>query len=280
MPTARPIQGDVMEEALVELTRRFRPPAVIFDIDSTLSSAAHRSDLTSGTLGGKDWSTFHGGMVLDAPIQHTVDKLKAHVARGDRIVLLSMRPERFRTATVDWLRGNGIEFDELYLRPEGNYRPGIQVKEDIFRKEIAPRFVVKTAYDDREDLVEMWNRVGIDARKVTDPGLPPLEGHPIPDPKYPKDKPLSLEEARARLKKQASSWDKRPAGKKYGGKQLGAESGDWGHYDWGSGADGYFVGPHVRKLKGKSVPVVGYWVDRKMSFSAVDRLRSKVGGSE
>jgi hypothetical protein len=159
-----------------------KPQAVLFDIDGTISSAEHRGGDPRKTI-ISDWSKFHGLMVLDQPIQHTVDKLIAHKRNGQKVVLLSMRPERFRRFTERWLSDMDIPYDALYLRPSADYRKGNDVKRAIYEKEIEPQYDVVHAYDDRDDIVKMWRDMGLNASKVTDPGLPPFEGGPVPDPR-------------------------------------------------------------------------------------------------
>jgi hypothetical protein len=160
-----------------------RPDAVIYDLDGTITSAVHRSVQLDQT---NDWSAFHGRMVLDQPIENRLRGLRGHRRKGRKVILLSMRPERFRKHTEAWLRAHDVPFDELYLRPETDYRRGTDVKLAIYLEKIAPRFNVLEAYDDTPAVLDMWRVVGVPAHAVTDPGLPPYEGLPARDPKYPR----------------------------------------------------------------------------------------------
>lgn len=166
-----------------------RPKGVIFDFDSTLSSVVHRQHLV--TEFPKDWSKFHGSMVLDAPLEHTIRKLRAHKKAGDKIIILTMRPERFRPFSERWLRAHNIPYDKLYMRPEGDFRAGDASKLGIYRDEIAPAYDVEYAYDDRPEVLGMWKAVGVKAVPVSDPGLPPYEGLPVADPKFPRGRAAS-----------------------------------------------------------------------------------------
>jgi hypothetical protein len=152
---------------------------VIFDADGTLSSVAHRVPY----LDKGDWSRFHGEMYLDAPIAKTIAAARRHKARGDAVIVLSMRPERFRAVTERWLKEAGVPYDEVHLRPEGDPRSGTEVKRDIYRRKIAPRYDVVRAYDDHQPILDMWREEGVPALRVTDPVLPPLPRRPAPDPK-------------------------------------------------------------------------------------------------
>ena len=212
-----------------------RPRGVIFDMDSTLSSVVHRRQYIEQSP--KDWSKFHGAMVLDAPLEHTIRKLKAHKKAGEKIVILTMRPERFRKFTDRWLRQQNVPFDVLYMRPEGDYRTSDAAKLALYREEIEPNYDVDIAYDDRPDVLDMWKAVGVEGRQVSDPGLPPFEGLPVPDPRYPKGR---------------AAWS--------------------GAGGVGRVGDRVYVPPHERVVAGKLVNVEGYF----RRLSAVDRLAVKL----
>ena len=226
------------------ITLAARPRGVIFDMDSTLSSVVHRRHLV--TEYPKDWSRFHGSMVLDAPLEHTIRKLRAHKKQGEKVIILTMRPERFRPFTERWLRQQNVPFDRLYMRPEGDFRSSDAAKLAIYREQIAPEFDVELAYDDRTDVLDMWKAIGVKAVPVSDPGLPPFEGQPVPDPKYPKGRFI-------------------PFGK------YGQKSGAGGIGRVGARV---YVPPHERVVAGKLVKVDGYF--RKLS--AIDRLLVKLSG--
>lgn len=176
---------DLLELALVP---RKRKRAVVYDIDGTLTSAVHRVNLLDQSP--RDWSTFHGGMTVDAPIERTIYQLRKEKEEGLAVVLLTLRPDRYRQETEDWLAQHDVPYDELYLRPEGTQGiRGNQMKEIIYQKDIAPRFKVERAYDDHQPNLDMWRRVGVPSVKVFDPAIDPLPGRPASDPKYPFNKP-------------------------------------------------------------------------------------------
>jgi hypothetical protein len=171
-----------LRDIYVGLAANAKPRAVIFDVDSTLSSAKYRSYLLDQPV--KDWSRFHGSMVLDAPIPHTVNRLRRLHDQGNKIIVLTMRPERYRAVTERWLDNHDIPYDEAWFRPAGNYTPGVSMKRQIYEQNIKDRFEVIDAYDDRKDMTDMWQAAGIpEAHHVVDPGIPPMEGLPVPDPR-------------------------------------------------------------------------------------------------
>lgn len=167
---------------VLELARK--PRAVIFDMDGTLASMTHREKFVQQSP--KNWSMFHGGMVLDRAIRETALEARKARARGDKVIIVTLRPDRFASHTKRWLKDNDIPFDEAYFRPEGNYERGDVVKRDIYEQHIADRFDVVMSYDDNPTMVEMWTELlGRDrVTRASDPGLPPRDGKYAPDPKY------------------------------------------------------------------------------------------------
>lgn len=153
-------------------------------MDGTLASMTHREQFVQQQP--KNWSMFHGGMVLDRPIREMAVAARQARARGDRVIIVTLRPERFSRHTRRWLKDNDIPFDEAYFRPEGNYERGDVVKRDIYEEHIADRFDVVMSYDDNPTMVDMWTELlGKDrVTRAYDPSLPPRVGQYAPDPKY------------------------------------------------------------------------------------------------
>ena len=169
-----------------------KPKAIIVDMDGTLSSSAHRAHFVTNKPA--DWSSFHGHMVQDQPIPQMVKLLKQHDMAGHTIVVLTLRPERMRKHIEDWLDRYDIPFDEMYLRPEGNYERGDVVKHDIISKDIMPEFDVVAAYDDNNTILDMERELGLKTFKITDPALPPDESiDPIEDSKHSFNDKMELE---------------------------------------------------------------------------------------
>lgn len=158
-----------------------KPKAVIFDVDGTLASTKWREHYVAGA--NKDWSAFHGGMVLDSPIAETVEAARRYHDEGYTVIALTLRPERFRPHMWRWFDENDVPVDELYLRPTNDYRDGAVVKRDIYEKQIKPRYDVVKAYDDYTKIVDMWTEAGVPAVNVHDPGVRPKGGVPAEDPK-------------------------------------------------------------------------------------------------
>lgn len=155
--------------------------AVIFDVDGTLASTQWRDPMVRGPL--KDWKNYHAGMSKDSGIYSTIRAARRAHARGEKVILLTLRPERYRPVIEKWMEEHQVPFDELYLRPEGDFRRGREVKRSIYKEQIKPRFNVRMAFDDFSEILSMWKEEKVPTTKVIDPGTPPNDSAPAADPR-------------------------------------------------------------------------------------------------
>lgn len=130
---------------------------VIFDIDGTLADVSER--IHHVRRKPKNWAAFFQGMAQDKAIHSMVRLCNILHAAGIRIVLCSGRNEEYRQTTMAWLAQEGVQYHELRLRPDGDYRSDVIVKRemlaDIDMEKIL--FVV----EDRSRVVEMWRARGL-----------------------------------------------------------------------------------------------------------------------
>jgi predicted kinase len=148
-----------------------RPPAVVVDLDGTLTSAAWREHHLTGRR--KDWPAFFAGMERDAPVQPLVE-LVGWIANHAAVVLLTGRPDDHAPAIRRWLATHGVTYDQLLMRPGGDRRPDTVVKRELYVREVAPRYDVRLVIDDRPHVVEMWREAGLYVLTAVDPRLDPF----------------------------------------------------------------------------------------------------------
>lgn len=120
------------------------PPAVLFDLDGTL--ALH-------TSGRSPYDT-------SRYMEDTVDPaVKEHLDMVDRsgyfVLIVTGRDEAFRDVCQRWLRDNGVGYDELFMRPEGDTRNDAIVKSELL-DQIGQKYRVAWAVDDRDRVVDMY----------------------------------------------------------------------------------------------------------------------------
>lgn len=138
-----------------------KPKAFLVDIDGTL---AHMRDYR----GPFDWKKV-GLDDADEVIVDLVNILGGSSFALDldhlNVIVMSGRDEVCRQETIDWLE-NYINFDNLFMRPAGDMRPDNIVKAELFDKHVRDRYDVKFVLDDRDQVVDMWRRMGLTCLQV------------------------------------------------------------------------------------------------------------------
>lgn len=131
-----------------------KPTAFIFDIDGTLARMEGRSPY--------DWSR-----VFEDSLHEWVAVISRALAEfGCFIICVSGRDAVCYDDTFSWLDEMEIPFDELHMRGKSDTRRDDIVKTEIFFNEIASRYHVLGAFDDRNQVVDMWRRIGVPCAQV------------------------------------------------------------------------------------------------------------------
>lgn len=125
------------------------PSAVIFDVDQTLALMANR--------GPFDYDKVY----KDEPNLIVTEHVEFHRAKGRKIIVVSGRDGIALKETSEWLDFYGIHYDELLMRPDGDFRKDHVVKRDIYEQHIKGRYNILCVYDDRLQVLEMWNKLGL-----------------------------------------------------------------------------------------------------------------------
>jgi len=132
---------------------------IVFDIDGTLANINHR--LGYVRTKPKNWKAFDAGIpndLVNTPVQRVFQTLST----GNTIILASGRSDRTRKDTVNWLERNDLgNFDQLYMRKNGDFR-----SDDVIKKEILDQIIIDwgkpdMVFDDRPKVVNMWRENGI-----------------------------------------------------------------------------------------------------------------------
>lgn len=136
-----------------------KPHAIIVDIDGTL---AHIKKI-NGKDGRSpyDWHKV-GEDELDVTIAEIVESY------GDAVLLVSGRDAVCRKQTEDWLAENDIIYEELFMRPEGDNRKDVQIKLEIYINYIKDNYQIDFVLDDRNQVVELWRRIGLKTLQVAE----------------------------------------------------------------------------------------------------------------
>lgn len=143
--------------------------AVIFDCDGTLFDVTSiRHFVTDKT---RNFDKFHRESVNCPPFPQVVDALHQHQDAGKAILIVTARQFQYAFHTMFALTMAGVtEYEQLYMRRNGDYRPDAEVKSDILRMIRADGFEPVLAYDDRPCVAEVWEGAGIKTIMVDELG--------------------------------------------------------------------------------------------------------------
>jgi FMN phosphatase YigB (HAD superfamily) len=130
---------------------------VIFDIDGTLADISQRVHHVRRKP--KNWNAFNEGMAMDKAIRSMVRLCNILYASGLYIVLCSGRNEKNRPETIEWLSRQGVNYHELLLRKDEDFRSDAIVKREILATLDKSRIIF--VVEDRSRVVEMWRSEGL-----------------------------------------------------------------------------------------------------------------------
>lgn len=136
----------------------------LFDIDGTLADLSHR--LPHIQKEPKDWEAFFDACEDDTSIPHVIE-IAVALARSYHIVFVSGRSDRVREATLTWLALRGLTGD-IYMRKDGDHRPDHVVKHELLDQIKGDGYLPVMAFDDRNQVVEMWRARGVPCAQVAD----------------------------------------------------------------------------------------------------------------
>jgi hypothetical protein len=146
-------------------------PAVVFDIDGVLADVGHR--LHHLARRPKDWDAFFAAAPADVVLEVGA-QFAREAARTHRIVYLTGRPERCRTATQAWLDRNALPPGELLMRTANDRRPGSVVKVRELRR-LSRQAPVDLFVDDDRAVVDAATAAGFAVRHAN--WMPAIELH-------------------------------------------------------------------------------------------------------
>lgn len=143
----------------------WRGDATIFDVDGTLcdvTTIRHHVMLTHpDNRGHKDFPAFHRASVWCPPITATVTAVHAERDAGRGVLVMTARARQWEPHTRGWLATHGVDFDALYMRNDGDYRPDTAVKAEMLHQAKQQGWNIIRAWDDNPSVVKLWEMEGI-----------------------------------------------------------------------------------------------------------------------
>jgi len=135
-----------------------RGTSVMFDLDGVLADAAARQHYLRGPR--PDWEAFFAASG-DDPLVNEVAVLLGLLSPNLTIVLLTARPARISTLTMEWLSRHRLRWDLLVMRRDGDYRPARHYKQSSVRDILARGLDIKLCLEDDLRNVEMFRAEGV-----------------------------------------------------------------------------------------------------------------------
>lgn len=132
------------------------PEAIWVDVDGTLAERVHPG-AKQPVRGPFD----EDRVMEDAPIPHIVDLVRILHAAGKKIVIMSGRTDSCKDLTEQWLIEHAIPYDDIFMRRtvEDKNRKDNLVKHDLFWANVAHKYNVIYALDDRQQVVDFTRDV-------------------------------------------------------------------------------------------------------------------------
>lgn len=122
---------------------------VICDLDGTLALLNGRDPYDQARCAGD---------LVNVPVQWLLGAMLPSV----RVILMSGRWDTYRELTQTWLEEQGISYNALYMRKEGDTRKDPVIKEDLFNQFLvdfnAKKEDVLFVLDDRNQVVDFWRK--------------------------------------------------------------------------------------------------------------------------
>jgi histidinol phosphatase-like enzyme len=136
--------------------------AIIVDVDGTLADMR-------GVRSPFEWDK----VLQDKPHLDVIDLVKDLASlKKYKIIITTGRDGICEQDTVTWLRKYKglrkykVEFDDFYIRKEGDFRKDNIIKSEIYMDHIRPNYDVKYVIDDRDQVVDMWRSLGLRVLQV------------------------------------------------------------------------------------------------------------------
>lgn len=136
---------------------------IIFDLDGTLANIDHRMKYIEG--GRRDWDEFFENCDKDMPIESICTLYRVLSKTDYSLRIWTGRSETVKDKTKKWLEKFDIDYDELRMRPEEDYRPDYELKKEWVQEVGKDR--IKLVFEDRPQVIEMWREIDVRVVEVS-----------------------------------------------------------------------------------------------------------------
>jgi len=145
---------------------------VIFDLDGTLADINERKQKSQLDNGKMDWDIFFDpkNISLDDPNIPVIKMAQMLDSQGFNIVIFSGRSKATYRTTRQWLIQNDVPFDMLQMRPTDDYHHYMKDSDlkQMWLDTLVDKDDVFAVFDDRNQVVDMWRKNGLQVFQVAD----------------------------------------------------------------------------------------------------------------
>lgn len=148
---------------------------VIFDLDGTLALIDKRRKVSSKPDGKIDWDKFYdpNNIKLDKPNHAVIEMTHALRKQGHSIVIFSGRSAGTKEATKKWLEKYNIYYHLIKMRPTDQLMKPDNVLKEEWLDELIQKYPeginkIMCVFDDRDKVVKMWRRRGLNCFQVAE----------------------------------------------------------------------------------------------------------------
>ncbi len=135
---------------------------IILDLDGCSCNDEHRLHVLEQNWprSPRIWDAYHSLCIHDCPANKDVWR-----DRSD-IIVLTGRPADYESATRAWMARHGMKTHFIQMRPVGNVDPAPLLKRIWASRLLKDGVHIDAAYDDRQDIVDMYKSLGINATRL------------------------------------------------------------------------------------------------------------------
>jgi len=134
-----------------------KPKAFMFDLDGTTYHMNNKR------------GPYDHNVDVDDPDEVIIELINAiTTVTGWHPIAMSGRKEATREKTEACLERDYVMYDALFMRADDDNRADNLVKGDLFDENVRENYDVQFVFDDRDQVVETWRRIGIKCLQVAE----------------------------------------------------------------------------------------------------------------
>lgn len=136
---------------------------ILVDLDHTIFDSFHRDEM----IGVAPWDLYHARMHEDDPCHDFVELLQS-LNGNHELIGLTSRPEKWRNLTMKCLVQHDVHLDDIWMRPDHDYRAAPEVKIDLCRDKLGDKWQERILFliDDNEKVCLAFRAEGVGCMQI------------------------------------------------------------------------------------------------------------------